>query len=116
MPITTETPTGREQLEAIRDGRIPRASIQDTLGFDLVEVGDGTTVFECEPNGGHLNPLGTVHGGLAMTLLDSAMGAAVHSTLEPGRGYGTLETKINLVRAIRPDSGALRAEGPVVHR
>jgi uncharacterized protein (TIGR00369 family) len=103
-------------MEAIARGTAPRASIQDTLGFDLVEVGEGRTVFRIEPGPHLLNPLGTVHGGVAMTLLDSATGAAVHTTLGEGEAYGTLETKVNLVRAIRPDTGPLVARGTVVHR
>ena len=109
-------PTGLEVLRGIRDGALPRAPIQDTLGFELAEVDEGRTVFSCVPTEGHLNPLGTVHGGVAATLLDSAMGAAVHSTLPEGQAYGTLETKFNLVRAVTPDTGELRCEGVVVHR
>src|SRR5690349_2474426 len=100
----TSTPaTGREQLEAIRDGVVPPAPIQGVLDFDLVEVGEGTVTFAYRPDAAHRNPMGTVHGGVAMTLLDSACGAAVHSTLEPGRFYATLETKVNLVRAVNAD-------------
>jgi uncharacterized protein (TIGR00369 family) len=108
--------TGLRQLSAIRDGTAPPAPIQELLGFDLVDVSDGSAAFGYQPDGRHRNPLGTVHGGVAMTLLDSAAGAAVHSTLGGGDGYTTLETKVNLVRAIRPTTGPLRAEGRVVHR
>ena len=108
--------SGLEVLRAIRDGKLPRASIQDTLGFDLTEVDEGRTVFTLVPNQGHLNPLGTVHGGIAGTLIDSACGAAVHSTLPPGGSYATLETSFNLVTAVRPDDGELICEGTVVHR
>ena len=108
--------TGLDRLAAIARGDAPPAPIQETLGFDLVEVGEGRTVFRVVPGERHLNPLGTVHGGLAMTLLDSATGAAVHTTLADGEAYGTLETKVNLVRAIRPDTGPLLARGNVVHR
>jgi uncharacterized protein (TIGR00369 family) len=108
--------TGLELMEAIRDGRVPKARIQELLGFDLVEVGEGRTVFRLETRPELTNPLGTVHGGVAMTLIDSATGAAVHTTLGDGGGYGTLETKVNLVRAIQVDTGALLAEGNVVHR
>jgi uncharacterized protein (TIGR00369 family) len=107
---------GREFLEAIRDGELPAAPIQDLLGFRLVEVEDGRVAFRAEPGEQHYNPIGVVHGGLAATLLDSAMGAAVHSTLPLGSGYSTLETKFNLVRAVTADSGSLLAEGRVVHR
>jgi len=111
-----ESPTGREQLEAIRDGRVPPAPIQRVLNFDLVDVGDGWVAFRYTPSAEHQNPMGTVHGGVAMTLLDSAAGASLHSTLEPGQAYTTLETKVNLVRTILSDGGELRAEGSVVHR
>ena len=109
-------PTGRQQLEAIRDGRVPRATIQDTLDFDLVEVGEGRVAFRYAPSAAHCNPMGQVHGGIAMTLLDSAAGACVHSTLAPGQFYATLETTVNLVRTVRADGPPLRAEGTVVHR
>ena len=107
---------GREFLEGIRDGDLPAAPIQDLMGFRLVEVEDGRVAFRAEPGEQHYNPIGVVHGGLAATLLDSAMGAAVHSTLPLGTGYSTLETKFNLVRAVTADTGSLLAEGRVVHR
>jgi len=107
---------GLELLRAIRNGQLPKAPIQDLLGFRLVDVGEGAVTFTIEPREDHYNPLGTVHAGIAMTLLDSAMGAAVHSTLAQGEAYTTLETKVNLVRAIRADTSELRAEGRVVHR
>ena len=107
---------GIEFLEAIRAGELPPAPIQRLLGFDLVEVGEGRVVFEAEPGEQHFNPIGVVHAGLAATLLDSAMGASVHSTLALGEGYTTLETKFNLVRAVTASSGTIRCEGRVVHR
>ena len=113
---TSEVPSGLAQLRAIRDATVPPAPIQEVLGFALVEVSEGATAFEYTPDERHRNPLGTVHGGVAMTLLDSATGAAVHSTLTDGAGYATLETKVNLLRAIKPTTGRLRAEGRVVHR
>jgi uncharacterized protein (TIGR00369 family) len=112
----TDEQTGLQQLLAIRDGKAPPAPIQELLGFDLVDVTEGTAAFRYRPDARHRNPLGTVHGGVAMTLLDSAAGAAVHSTLSDGCGYMTLETKVNLVRAVRPTTGPLLAEGRVVHR
>jgi uncharacterized protein (TIGR00369 family) len=108
--------TGLQQLLAIRDGTAPPAPIQGLLDFDLVDVSEGKATFRYRPDARHLNPLGSVHGGVAMTLLDSAAGAAVHSTLGQGCGYTTLETKVNLVRAVRPTTGPLLAEGSVVHR
>jgi uncharacterized protein (TIGR00369 family) len=103
-------------MQAIRDGRVPRPPIADLLEFDLVEVAEGHAVFRLETRAELTNPLGTVHGGIAMTLIDSATGCAVHTTLGEGGAYGTLETKVNLVRAVRADTGALLAEGTVVHR
>ena len=84
--------SGPAFLEAIRDGELPPAPIQELLGFALVEVAEGRVVFEAHPGEQHYNPIGVVHGGMAATLLDSAMGAAVHSTLPEGSGYTTLET------------------------
>jgi uncharacterized protein (TIGR00369 family) len=103
-------------LEAIRDGELPPAPIQRLLDFTLTEVEEGRVVFTAEPAEQHYNPIGVVHAGLAATLLDSAMGAAVHSTLGDGEGYTTLETKFNLVRAITAETGTVSAEGHVVHR
>jgi uncharacterized protein (TIGR00369 family) len=107
---------GIDFLRALRDGRLPVAPIQELLGFPLIEVDEGRTVFSADPGEQHYNPIGVVHGGLAATLLDSAMGAAVHSTLSAGTRYTTLETKFNLVRAITAAGGEIRAEGSVVHR
>jgi uncharacterized protein (TIGR00369 family) len=107
---------GLDFLRAIRDGELPRAPIQDLMGFELVEVEEGRVAFRSTPGPQHYNPIGVVHGGFAATLLDSAMGASVHSTLPLGTGYSTLETKFNLVRAITADSGSVLAEGSVVHR
>jgi uncharacterized protein (TIGR00369 family) len=112
----TDQQASLQQLLAIRDGTAAPAPIQELLGFDLVDVTDGTAAFRYRPDARHRNPLGTVHGGIAMTLLDSAASAAVHSTLGAGCGYTTLETKVNLVRAVRPTAGPLMAEGSVVHR
>jgi len=107
--------SGLDYLAAIRDGRVPKPPIAALLDFDLVEVEPGRAAFRCAPGERHYNPLGVVHGGLAATLLDSAMGCAVHSTLPEGRGYTTLEIKVNLVRAITRTVGALRAEARIVH-
>ncbi len=84
------------------------------MGFTLVEVDHGFAVFEGEPSDRVLNPLGAVHGGWALTLIDSACGCAGHTTLPAGVGYGTVETKVNFVRAISPETGRLRAEGRVL--
>jgi uncharacterized protein (TIGR00369 family) len=108
--------TGREFLQAIIDGRLPQPPISATLGFALTEVGDGIAVFEGEPSPALFNPLGTVHGGWALTLIDSAAGCAAHTTLDKGILYTTVETKVNFSRAIMPDTGRVRAEGTVISR
>jgi uncharacterized protein (TIGR00369 family) len=107
--------SGIDFLRAIRDGRLPPPPIAELLGFRLLEVEPGHAVFEALPGEQHYNPIGVVHGGLAMTLLDSAMGCAVHSHIPPGGGYTTLEAKTNLVRAVTGTTGALRAIGKVIH-
>jgi uncharacterized protein (TIGR00369 family) len=108
--------TGIDFLRAIRDGELPPAPIQNLMSFHLAEVDEGRVVFVAEPGEQHFNPIGVVHGGLAATLLDSATGAAVHSTLAEGEGYTTLETKFNLVRPMTAGMGEVRAEGTVIHR
>lgn len=107
--------TGREQLEALMhrtDGEI--AGIGKVLGFKLIEVGDGRVMFEGAPDRTVYNPIGTVHGGYAATLLDSACGCAVHTTLSVAQGYTTLELKIAYHRAMTEATGLVRAEGRVV--
>jgi uncharacterized protein (TIGR00369 family) len=88
----------------------------DTLGFRLAEASEGRAVFVGEPAEWMYNPIGVVHGGWAMTMLDSALGVAVHTTLAKGERYTTLETKVNFVRPILPDTGPVRAEAAIVHR
>jgi uncharacterized protein (TIGR00369 family) len=106
---------GIDYLKAIAAGEIPPPPIAVLLGFELEEVDEGRAVFAVTPSEFHYNPIGVVHGGLAATLLDSAMGAAVHSTLPRGSAYATLEVKFNLVRAITADTGRIVAEGRVIH-
>ena len=109
------TMSGIEFLRAIRDGHLPPAPMATLLGFSLVEVEPGHAVFECVPGEQHYNPIGVVHGGLAMTLLDSTMGCCVQSAMPAGTGYTTLEAKTNLVRPITAATGKLRAIGKLVH-
>jgi uncharacterized protein (TIGR00369 family) len=109
------TQTGLDFLRAMRDGDLPPPPIAALLGFRLTEVEPGHVVFECMPGEQHYNPIGVVHGGLAMTLLDSAMGCSVHTRMPPGGGYTTLEAKTNLVRAITEKTGRLRAIGKMIH-
>ncbi|HEX6529610.1 MAG TPA: PaaI family thioesterase [Burkholderiales bacterium] len=106
---------GIDFLRAIRDRRLPAPPIAELLGFQLAEVEPGHAVFEVVPGEQHYNPIGVVHGGLAMTLLDSAMGCAVQTQMPAGGGYTTLEAKTNLVRPITGTTGKLRAIGKVVH-
>jgi uncharacterized protein (TIGR00369 family) len=109
------TMSGIEFLRAIRDGKLPHPPICGLLGYRLTEVEKGHVVFEITPAEQHYNPIGVVHGGIAMTLLDSAMGCAVQTQMAAGGGYTTLEAKTNLVRAISGDTGRLRAIGKLVH-
>jgi uncharacterized protein (TIGR00369 family) len=108
--------TGRDFLQAAIEGRLPLPPICETLSFGLVEVGDGFAAFEGEPGPHLLNPLGGVHGGWALTLIDSACGCAAHSLLPAGTSYATIETKGNFSRPIAKDTGRVRAEGRVVSR
>ena len=107
--------SGIECLRAIAQGMIPPPPIALLLGFEIAEVAEGRVVFSAETGEHQYNPIGVVHGGVAATLLDSVMGCAVHSRLPRGRGYTTLEIKVNYVRAIKRESGPLRAIGTVVH-
>jgi uncharacterized protein (TIGR00369 family) len=108
--------SGLAFVQGLVDGTLPLNTMAETLGYDVTEAANGRVVVTIEPNGSHLNPSGTVHGGLAATLLDTCMGLAVRSTLEKGVGQTTLEFKISLVRAITPETGPIRAEGVVLTR
>ena len=107
--------SGLEFLQGVRDGKLPPAPIQELIGMKLVEVELGRAVWELTPAEQHYNPIGVAHAGIASTLLDSAMACAVHSTLPLGKGYTTLEFKINLVRGVTMKSGTVRAIGKIVH-
>jgi uncharacterized protein (TIGR00369 family) len=106
--------SGKQLLQAIIDGGLPQAPISQPLSFWIVEVGEGFAAFEGETGAHLLNPMGTVHGGWALTLIDSVCGCAGLSLLPPGMGYTTIETKGNFSRPIRPDTGRVRAEATVV--
>ena len=108
--------SGLEFVQGLADGTLPLNTIAQTLGYDVAEAESGRVLVTAEPNGRHLNPAGTVHGGFAATLLDSCMGLAVQSTLEKGVGQTTLEFKISLLRPITPETGTIRAEGLVLTR
>jgi uncharacterized protein (TIGR00369 family) len=103
-------------LKAIIDRTLPKPPIADLLGFDIVEAETGKAVFEGLPEFKHYNPIGVVHGGLALTLLDSCMSCSIQTTLAKGELYTTLEAKVNLVRAITKDTGLVRATGRLIHR
>ena len=108
--------TGLQFVQGLVDGTLPLNTIARTLGYDVAEVTSGRVVVTALPNDTHLNPSGTVHGGLAATLLDSCMGLAIWSTLDKGVGQTTLEFKISLVRPITPETGLIKAEGVVLNR
>jgi uncharacterized protein (TIGR00369 family) len=106
--------SGKEILQGIIDGKLPQALISQAMTFWIVEVGDGFAAFEGEPGPHLLNPMGTVHGGWALTMIDSAAGSAGLTLLPPGTGYTTIETKGNLSRPITAKTGRVRAEGRVL--
>ncbi len=108
--------TGLEQLEAILRGDLPAPPMAATLSFWIESVGEGSVEFRGEPEAGFLNPMGTVHGGWAMTLLDSALGCAVHSTLRPGETYASLGTEVKFLRPLLPSTGQIRCTGTIVSR
>ncbi|HEX8494957.1 MAG TPA: PaaI family thioesterase [Pyrinomonadaceae bacterium] len=107
--------SGMEFLRKVVAGELPRPPISALMNFGLAELGEGRAVFTVEPAEYHYNPIGVVHGGLAATLLDSAMGCAIHSTLPAGAGYTTLEVKVNFVRPMTAETGVVRCEAEVIH-
>ncbi|MDR7332547.1 PaaI family thioesterase [Roseateles asaccharophilus] len=107
---------GLQQMQAMLQGLAPPPPISETLDFVLISVADGEAIFQGRPQFKHYNPLGSVHGGWFATLLDSALGCSVHTTLPIGRAYTTLEFKVNLVRALTDKVPLVRAVGRVVHR
>lgn len=107
--------SGLDTLQAMLRGELPAPPITRTLDFRLLEVGEGRALFQGTPGPEHLNPMGGIHGGWYATLLDSALGCAVHSMMPAGRGYTTAELGVNLVRAIGSKVQRVRAEGKVLH-
>ncbi len=107
--------SGLEVMQMMAAGELPPPPIAETLGFRLVEAAPGRAVFECEPAEYHYNPIGIVHAGLAMTLMDSAMGLAFVTTIEAGVGWTTLELKANFTRPLTVDTGSVRCVGTVIH-
>jgi uncharacterized protein (TIGR00369 family) len=114
-PEDIEGLTGLEVMQAMMDGKIPYAAIARTLNFTVVEISTGVAIFQGEPLAEHLNPLGTIHGGWAATMLDSALGCSVHTMMPPGRGYTTAELGVNYVKALTPKVQRVRAIGKVIH-
>jgi len=108
--------SGLEFVRGLVEGTLPLNTIARTLGYDVTEASEGRVIVSLTPDETHLNPAGTVHGGLSATLLDSCMGLAIWSTLEKGLAQTTLEFKISLVRPITPETGTIRAEGLVLNR
>ena len=107
--------SGLEFVQGLANGSLPLNTIAQTLGYDVAEAQMGRVVVTAMPTGAHLNPAGTVHGGLSATLLDSCMGLAIQSTLDKGVTQTTLEFKISLVRPITPETGPIKAEGVVIN-
>ena len=108
--------SGMDYIQAIFAGELPPPPIAELMGFHGVLAEPGRAVFEMEPGPQHYNPIGSVHGGVALTLLDSAMGCAVHTLLAAGVGYTTLEVKTNFVRPITAETGVIQCEGIVIHQ
>lgn len=107
--------SGIEYLKAMQSGELPPPPIAVLLGMWITEVGEGRVVFAAEPGEYHYNPLGTVHGGVAATLLDSAMGCTVQSVLPAGTTYTTLELKVNYLRPLTSKTGVVYCEGKIIH-
>jgi uncharacterized protein (TIGR00369 family) len=107
---------GYQQLMAMGEGLLPAAPIAETLGLINFDGVPGQISVELDPELRHYNPLGSVHGGVLSTMLDTAAGCSVHSTLEPGEGYTSLDLTVKFLRAVTVDSGRLRAEGSVIQR
>ena len=114
-PEQQKAMSGLEFVQGLAGGALPLNTMAQTLGYDVVEAESGRVAVTVTPTGAHLNPWGTVHGGLTATLLDSCMGLAIQSMLDKGTGSTTLEFKISLVRAITSDTGLIRAEGKVLN-
>ena len=112
---TARTLDGIDLFKGMLERKYPAPPIMRTLGIGVEEVDVGRIVFGYTPVFDHYNPLGSVHGGVAATLLDSVMGCCIHTTLKAGTGYTTVEIKVNYVRAITDKTGPVRAEGKVIN-
>ena len=107
--------TGLEFMRAIATGAVPPPPIAEEFGMDIVEVAEGRAVFSLTPAAWMYNPIGSVHGGIAATLLDSSLGCAIHTTLAAGQRYTTSDLQVRYVRAMSADSGRVLADSHVVH-
>jgi uncharacterized protein (TIGR00369 family) len=107
---------GIDYVRAVQSGELPPPPIAAVMNFEIAELDDGRAVFVGEPGEEHYNPIGVVHGGYASTLLDSALGCAVHTTLDAGVAYTTLSLEAKFLRPITRDTGRVRAEAEVIHR
>lgn len=114
-PSEFESRTGMDIFNAIFSGELPTPPMGETLDYIPIHMEYGLAIFQGRPQHKHYNPMGTIHGGWFCTLLDSAVGCAIHSTLDAGKGYTTLELKVNIVRALTAKVPLVRAEGKVVH-
>jgi uncharacterized protein (TIGR00369 family) len=107
--------SGLEAIRAVRDGLVPPPPIAKLMAFTIVEADEGRVVFEGYPGEEHYNPIGVVHGAFALTLFDSAMGCAIHTTLPRGVAYTTTDVQVRFIRAITKDTGPVRCEAIAVH-
>ncbi len=107
--------SGLQAMQAMLRGEIPPSYISETMDFIMIAANEGEAIFQGTPQVKHLNPMGTVHGGWYATLLDSAVGCAVHTMMTPGRGYTTAELSVNLVRGAAVGKEPLRVIGKVLH-
>lgn len=115
MAATIAELSGLERMRRVIAGELPQSPIAQLMNFRMVEAGEGHAVFEGVPQEYHYNPIGMVHGGFAATMLDSAMGCAVHTLLPARVGYTTLEFKLNFVKPVKVSTGPVRAIGTVLH-
>lgn len=115
VPAARTTVSGIDYFRKIQSGELPRAAMLELLGMRLLEVDEGHVVFGVTPSEQHYNAMGIAHGGLAATLLDSALGCAINTRAPAGKVFTTLELKVNFTRPIRVESGPLRCEAHVVH-
>ena len=116
LPENLNDLNGLQQLKlAFQDGA-KKAPIGETLDFGMIEMEKGKVVFKGYPAENHMNPIGTIHGGYAATLLDSALGCSIHTMLEPGERYTTVDLNVKYIRAMRPGMGPVFCTGVVVHK